>query len=453
MHDASPNRIPGLVWEDRVRTTNLFRPGSVAEHPTSPTDIAPTDDIQQGLPTHVKSVKRKETKNGREADHSIGMACAYQLFRLQGHQRLITGIYEIEPEKALCADGKMRPVYRFTEVVETILSPDTLAAFHGGVTLAEISAIRDALLAHDYDWHDLEEARARFQAMTDAIRPRMGLARCSNKFNEQNKRIQAAVSLKGLLKQLATEGDYHGRFVQPNVIRHTKDFHGLALPWRTTASERIFARIKDPDAVRRRPPKKREADPHALYLGAPVSETTMQVEGGAMVIARFPDDMRTIRAESSDDAIRRYVSRACMNAGGTWIESGRRWLLNLEQATKVVDAIGIPDLPHADGDSIMRQVGSNTDLFEITTPDGPMRAIRLPKSNWAIRPGGNAALAARVEAVCKLHRIGEYYEAKENWLIPQEPNDTIERVARAVQRYRPNPSAANDQNTPAEMSA
>ena len=154
------NRIPGLVWEDRVRTTNLFRPGSVAAHPTSPTDIAPVDDIQQGLPTHVKSVKRKETTSGRGADHSIGMACAYQLFRLQGHQRLVTGIYEIEPEKVECADGRMRPVYRFTEVVETILSPVTLAAFHGGVSLAEISAIRDALLAHDYDWHDLEEARA-----------------------------------------------------------------------------------------------------------------------------------------------------------------------------------------------------------------------------------------------------------------------------------------------------
>jgi hypothetical protein len=101
----------------------------------------------------------------------------------------------------------------------------------------------------------------------------------------------------------------------------------------------------------------------------------------------------------------------------------------------------------------MRQGGSNADLFEITTPDGPMRAIRLPKSNWAIRPGGNAALATRVEAVCKLHRIGEYYEAKENWLIPQEPSDTIERVARAVQRYKPKLSAANDENTPSEMSA
>lgn len=453
MHDASPNRIPGLVWEDRVRTTNLFRPGSVAEHPTSPTDIAPVDDIQQGLPTHVKSVKRNETKSGREADHSIGMACAYQLFRLQGHQRLVTGIYEIEPDKVLCADGKMRPVYRFTEVVETILSPDTLSAFHGDVTLAEISAIRDALLAHDYDWHDLEEARARFQAMTDAIRPRMGLARCSNKFNEQNKRIQAAVSMKGLLKQLATEGGYHGRFIQPNTIRHTENFHGLALPWRTTASERIFARIKDPDAVRRRPPKKRETDPHAAYIAAPVAETTMRVEGGDMVIARFPDDMRTIRAESSDDTVRRHVSRACMNAGGTWIESGRRWLLDFKQAAKVVDTIGIPDLPHADGDSIMRQVGSNTDLFEITTPDGPMRAIRLPKSNWAIRPGSNAALAARIEAVCKLHQIGEYYEPKKNWLIPQEPSDIIERVARAVQRYEMKPDPANNQTTPTEMSA
>ena len=434
VHDASPNRIPGLVWEDRVRTTNLFRTGSVAEHPTSPTDIAPDDDIQQGLPTHVKSVKRNITKSGREADHSIGMACAYQLFRMQGYQRLVIGIYEIEPEKALCSDSKMRKVYRFTEVVEVILSPATLSAFQGDVTLAEIASIRDALLSHDYDWDDLEEARARFQLMTDQIRPRMGLARCSNKFNEENKRIQAAVSLKALQKQMATEGDYHGRFTQPNIIRHTESFHGLPLPWRTTANERIFKKKRDPGKVTRRKNAKGVSQDNMRYLGRHVSETTIKVEGGEMVIARYPDEKRTIRAESSDDTVRRHVSHACKNAGGTWIAAGRRWLLDLEGAKAVVDAIAILELPSSDGESIMRPIKSKHELFEFAVPEGRLRTLRLPEDNWAIQ-ADNDDLANRVEIVCKKYKIGRQIKSKGNWLIPQEPEDHMERVARALQRH------------------
>lgn len=423
---ADPRRINGLIWEDRVRTTQLFRPGNIAEHPTSPTDIAPIHDMIQELPTHVKSTKSQ----------SVDMACSYRLLSLKGHQRLVVGHYTLETHYD--DNGHKFEVYCYYAVSETILSPVTLEALRGEVKIEEIKYIRDELAEYDIDVETLEDARTRFHAMTKAIRPRMGIAKSSAKLSIDNNRLQASVSMIALKKQMVKEGHYHGRIVQVNHETFTKEFYGLKLPWRTTAKEHIFKPIRYNDSPKRRRKKKGRMAPsgsHAQYVGQWIGITQIPIAGGALLIMRHEDDKRTIRAESPDDDVRRNVSRACKAAGGEWIEAGRCWLTTFDQARTVVESLEIKTLPTDNSEAVLTQVGDNPNLFQFNTVNGPVRTLRLPSDNWALLPQGGQAVAERIDAACRAAGIGKYYESKQNWLIPQEPPEMIEIAARAIQEF------------------
>jgi hypothetical protein len=460
---SDPRRVNGLVWEDRVRTTRLFLMGTVAEHPTAAVDIPPWCDIVQGLPTHVKSQKVAE---GRTTFSNVEMASTLRLFRLRGHQRLVIGLYTVEDEKILDDEGNEHDVHRYHTVYELILSDDTLAAIRGSTTAAEIEAICDQIAAYDRETESLESARARFHPMTRALRkrPGSGIASVSAKLDETNNRLQSAIGHNPIRKQLETEPDYAGRIRQPNWTVYTGDdsFHGLQLPWRTVAKDRIFKVIRDDDGFA---PKKAkvvrkdrfvaeapvapppEPDPNERYARGWTSSKTIKIYGGGIVIMRHEGRIRTIRCESDDEDIVRHVDRTCADAGFARIASVGAWLCTLEEAMRMAEkltrktmAVIARELAEAEAGptpggpgSAMRSYGDSARLFSFRTWDGlEIRPYLMSGGNWALLDQKDAAVAARIEAACGAGGHGSYNGPRATWIVRDDPPDLIEKAARFI---------------------
>jgi hypothetical protein len=463
---SDPRRVNGLVWEDRVRTTRLFLMGTIAEHPTAPIDIPPWCDIVQGLPTHVKS---KKVPAGRTTFSNVEMASTLRLFRLRGHQRLVVGLYTVEDEKILDDEGNEHEVLCFHTVHELIMSDQTLAAIRGSATAAEIEAICKVVAAYDRATESEDSARARFHPMTREIRRRQGrgLAGVSVKLDKQNNRLQSAIGYQGIRNQLAGEPDYAGKVLQPNWTVFTGDdcFHGLQLPWRTVAKDRIFKVIKDDDGFA---PKKAkvarkdrfvaeapvapppEPDPNERYARGWASSKTIRIYGGGIVIMRHEGRIRTIRCESDDEDIVRHVDKTCAEAGFSKIASVGSWLCSVDEVMEIAEKLTgktmeviARELAEAEAGptpggpgSAMRSYGDSARLFSFRTWDGlEIRPYLMSGGNWALLDQKDAAVAARIEAACGAGGHGSYNGPRATWIVRDDPPDLIEKAARFIMEH------------------
>lgn len=453
----SATRINGLIWEDTVRTTSLYPEVVIPGHITSPIDIAPHLDIVQGIPTHVKSIKAAEGDVNSKGfpRGSIDMACAYRLFRLDEihtHNRMVIGLYD---EESHVIDGKTTTVLRYHTVIEIIQSPATALAYRGRITIEEMRIHREAMSAFvdrfPIDEGKIQAAKDRFHPVTRAWRSggrageAMGLARVSNKIDKEQCRPQAQISISALFEQMATEGDYHGRMTQPNLQVFKDEFHGLPLPFRTTAKDNLFEKRKDPDAEKKPRRTSKPAapvrNPDAKYLNAHINREDHAVHGGSITVIQHGDE-RTVSAKTTDDAFRRRVDVVCKRLGGRYVEAGRLWVMTLEQARDVYRRLKAPPRPKIDL-SMMEQVGDNANLFEIQTATGvPVRALRQTHTNWAILPeagkgsadpkAARAASAKIINQVCDGRPECIWNYGYGNWMVPQEPPELFAKIAKAI---------------------
>ena len=474
----SATRINGLVWEDTVRTTDIFPDTVIPNHPTAPIDIPPEFDLIQGVPTHVKSVRVAEgakTVEGWFAG-SVTLSCALQLFlldRRHPHSRLVIGLYDHEQH---VIDGVDTKVLCYHTVIEVIQSPTTAARYRGAIGIQEMRVHKAAMHAFASSFPigqtTIDEAKRRFHPTTREWRrsKRMGIARISNKINEDQCRPQAQVSLAALEKQMRSEPKYDGRIEQDNWIVHTGSFHGLPLPFRTTGKDRVFLK-GDPEELAERKPKKPCAakasgpsvdgkattttDPDAKYLGRHVGREDVALPGGVVMVVPV-DAERTIAVKTGDEPFKRHVSRACKQAGGRWIEPrtlraadgreverGRMWVLGEDQAEFALRCLRLPP----PDPSAMESVGGNGNLFVMVTADGiPVRTILQDHSVWAMRPddgrgtsdpgAARAASAAVIDAVCRLDPRCSWNDRYRNWVVPQDPPTLIHSVAAAIRNHR-----------------
>jgi hypothetical protein len=454
---ASRTRINGLIWEDTVRTTDMYPDRIIPAHVTSPIDIAPHLDLIQGIPTHVKSLKAAEGDvNAKGLPRgSVDMACAYRLFLLDEvhtHNRLVIGLYD---EEMHIIDGKETKVLRYHTVIEIIQSPDTALAYRGGITIEAMRLHREAMSAFvdefPIDEETIQAAKDRFHPVTRGWRAdrTMGLARISNKIDPDQCRPQAQISISDLFEQMATEGDYHGRIVQPNLQVFKDQFHGLPLPFRTTGKDQIFRKPKEPGAKPKKPrrsskPAPPVKNPDAKYLNAHIGREDHQVHGGVITVIPHGDE-RTISAKTQDEQFQRRVWAICKRLGGRWIEAGKLWVMTYEQAKEAYRRLKAPPAPRIDP-TAMVQVGENPNLFEIRSAGGiPVRALRQPHTNWALRPddgrgtqdpaASRAASAKVIDAVCRADHDCVWNDHYGNWLVPQDPPEIMGRIATAIRHH------------------
>lgn len=451
--NADQKRINGLIWEDRVRTTLLFPPYAMPLHPQSPVDMPPEMDLIQGIATQVKSFKAKRGSRDKQRRliGTIAMACSYNLLKLIGHIRLIIGIYDVENRMV---DGKMTEVMVFHTVVEMILSPATLNAFHikpgtDGVGVAEMKDLRDEMADFEICEETKQDAKEKFGPTIEDMRKRMGIANVHAKIDAEQCRPQTTVGLSALAQRLALEGDYHGHQIQANYREYHEGeiFYGLPLPWRTVAKERVFIKPRDPDQKKQRRRRKTVATTETSGNQAlegrkhDLEDADMlPTPFGEVSIVTHDDGLRTLRAESDDREDRRRVSIACHAACGgdrtKWITGQRAWLLNGMQTPKVV--ADLRHLPDDDGPSVMATIKADGSLRKLPTADGPVTVLRLERDNYALRHDNVMAVDERIHATCRAHAVGTYHMSRHggNWLIPQKPPELIERVARAIRDRR-----------------
>jgi hypothetical protein len=460
-----PSRINGLIAEDRIRTTNMFVKGNVAFHPTHEIDISPEADLIQGLPTHVKITKQTYTKNGTPNPLTVDMACAYKLFSLEGTHRLLVMVYE--EEKVRFPDGKLQKILRFDRVIEIILSSETLNAFRGDVSVTEIGRIRNLLLG----WKPLvrtpeeaeieaEKARQKYHPMTEAIRPRQGIAHPSVKISinkkdlkVDNKRVQSSISIEKTREQVESEGighlkgQYRGKIIQPRYQEYddTTGFHGLALPWRTTGHWKKLPRTGKIVAEVEDLPTTQSKGLFSKYIEQWESVEQQPIPNGNLVIMTHEDKMRTVHTEAKDNEIRKHVSTLCDHVGGRWIEEIRSWLLNQGQTEKVLKALKARDIPEIHRTSPLFPARSGkAGVFVFRTPDGIASAINIGGTKWVIRPdekdrAKSRALMIRISSFCRAANIGklEYHKGQNrwSWIISGEDESLIHRICIGIQKF------------------
>ena len=452
-----PDRINGLVGEDRIRTTRMFLRGNIAWHPTHPIDISPEADLIQGLPTHVKTVKQTYTKKGRPKKLTVDMACAHQLFSHSGPHRLLVMVYEPDYEEIpgpgggtvkriirhRDENGKPVVVWRYDRIIEIIILDGTWRAMRGDITRLEIGRLRSLLLAWNPEVSNEEEARIeeekarnRFHPMTHAMRPRQGLARPSIKLNialkkrkdkpsewkPDNKRVQSAITLEEFMDHVRGEDGgrdvYHGRIDQPRVTEYRSglagrdDFHGLKLPWRTTGRWKRPMKVGKAYTKAAAPAIVTRLEGDARYIQKWEGVAAIPIPDGQITIMRHEDRMRTLYADSDDDEVLKHVSRVCRHVGGRWIAEARCWLLDRDAVVRAVSSLERRALSPAPMESLLRPVPSNPSLFKFETPDGTVMALRLEKDNWVVKPDNRprdarekAALQTRIDAACRAAEI------------------------------------------------
>jgi len=442
-------RINGLVFEDKVRTTDLVQEGAVAEHPNAAVDIPEWNDRRHGIPTHVKSVQQPKAKDGEASGGSLGMACSYRLLLLEGTHRLVIGLYD---EERHVIDGVDTTVYCYHTIIEVILTQETLDAMRGEVTVEEVMAVRDAVAVCVYHPDTVERERERLHKLTGEMRERMGIASHSVKFDRTNRRVQAQMSISALRDQVEGERSRNPDTPWERYREHTDEFYGLKLPWRTTAKERVFSNVRGgsigvatakrfkpaprrPTAKRRKKPAP-AADPFRPYLERWEQETRVPIPGGTLIVRSHDDHMHTAHAEGHIEA-RRDVWRAFHAMHGKWHEGSDTWLVTPQQGLAAVAKIR--ELPDATGPSIMRQDHNNERLYSFRTPIGKVKPFLMPKGNWALHFQETRAIAELINEVCIAYNIegrhlGWDHHGR-NWVILDKPADLIERVCRAIQNH------------------
>lgn len=431
--------VHGLACEDRIRTLLLFFPHMTREDPTAPIDIPPWYDRIQRLPTHVKSLKARRGIDGRPVNGTVDMACAYRLFLLHGYHRLIICLYE---EITVDRAGKSATALEYHTIIEVILTPATLEAMRGGVTVDQVREIRDDLAVYRFHPDTVEEARDRFHARTHALRPLMGLAKPGIKLDSTNNRIQSTLSIDALRRfKLENEPVYEGLITQPGYqefTEHTPDFHGLRLPWRTWDELRIIRQVRGGsigavtnDLFRKAPRRRKAVDPHARYVDTGRPARQVPVPGGWIEAIGHDDDKWTM-APKGDAAFAARVATAFRAQRAVWIEAASSWLGDRQQ---VRDAVAeLRRLPDAEGDSVITPCPGNGKLREIMTDEGVIRILELDWDNYALLDQGDKALADLISRTCAMHAVGKvnHYKGKVTMLIPVDPPELIERVARAI---------------------
>lgn len=442
-------RLDSLILEDRVLISTLYRSTPMVRRPTDPIDIPSVLDIVQGLPTHVKSKKRparEMCKEGRNPLGSVDMACARRLFLLNGHQRLIFAFYDDGEDET--SPGVFEKIRIYHTFIEMILSPTTLAAMRGDVSVDEVALLKEAMSAYKPDAETLPAAKEAFHAITKAMRPRMGISKIHAKIDEDQSRPQASISVAEMEKQLALEGGlYHGRVTQENCREYTGKvlFHGIQLPWRTTAKDQIF----------KKPSQRASALPGAqsvggLSIGPCTKATPFRTDKGTIIVMRHEGGAITICPQDRNGGFHETVSRLARDEGGTEIEATRSWLLEEPAVKRILQALGAMPaaraavLPGKPG-SVMRLATTREHVvaydFDAGGGAGKARALRLDDGKWAMRSQRNEAVAARIDAGCRalvaagvLHDRN-YHRKWSNWLIPAEPPELLEKVARAIQNH------------------
>lgn len=486
-------RIDGLVAEDKIRTLTLFRPGNYAEHPTAPVDIAPFHDALQGLATHVKSFKqsREARTNGGYTPGTLELASTLEFMRHDGYHRYIAIAYEIDGQ--IDIEGKTYDIRRYHTAMEAIFSSETFAKARGNYTLENLAWIQRRLDACNPTPQTIRSEQERFKKLMHDFKPLFGISTQSVKLSLhkttgkiQNRRVQSILSWTDVQNQLATEGDYHGRFVQPNYREWYEGevFYGMKLPWYTIATDRIFSTIGDPDApldqaaikqmqkreesrVAKRkvhaPPALAQSVDKAFCQTEDVVTTTLLSFGQGMIaITRYRTGERIITVDAVDPAAFQYANNMCKQLGGHWLSRRGGWLGDFDFASRVVkklkaiEPVNLPEpesdyvdpLPIAPQNSLLRP-SSKPGLYFFDIGRLKAAALRMPFGNWVLLGKRDKQTAEIINAACESfaplkpwdgNHKGDWtvrYNAdRESWLVRDEPADLIERVVCAIQRFK-----------------
>ena len=488
MH-SDRRRIDGLVAEDRVRTLTLFRPGNFAEHPTAAIDIAPFHDLVQGLGTHVKSIKlsRESIARGEPVKGTLELASTREMMRLDGHHRYIIMAYE--PDGKTTINGKEYEVRRYHTAVEMIASPATFAAFRGSFCIRHLDWFEERFFKYKPHRDTIAKAQDHFGELLDKFSHLFGLAKPSVKLSinsktdkTDNHRVQSALPIHEVRSQLAREGDYHGRFVQPNYREwhEGEEFYGLKLPWFTISRDKIYSKIGDPAAElspvdkkkmqargKKRAEKKIVATPQqdaSDDSAEHIEKHQMALDTGLITIARRRDGRMELSAQTPDSRLIDALDNVCRAHQATYIEKRGVWLTDRDTAREILRQMGarkpkalpspapehVDELPEAPRENPLRQRNNNPELFDFDTIDGKVTAYRLPFGNWVLLDNDNERIARRIEGGCSPYaptapwdgnHKGDWtvrYNAshkRPGWLVRDHPSDLIQRVAVAIQQW------------------
>ena len=484
------HKISGLLFEDRVRSTKMFLYGTVAHHPTHPIDIAAKADLIQGIPTHVKLKLKKKDQNGNYLpfkfsidsrgritcnNYNIDMACCFQLWSLEGDQRLVIGFYE----KQVHYDqyGHKHEKIVVTEIIEIILTEKTLQKLRGDVPVSEIEWIKAKLLDWKPSPQNEWEADKENKWVEDYLHPltkrmrdekRMGLAspvihvdtvRVGVKM--QNKRIQSTISTQEIVAEVLSEdigygvGKYRNQQhpqsqIQGRVIFYDnqKSFHGLQLPWETLATTSRPAkgwskleRLNEPKTK-----KPTVGIPTGKFAGCAqnlVSTENRSIVDGSMMIRKFDDGWRIIQIKTVDVDVKANFAWACTALGCERLGKTESWLASLNQSEQIYEILRPHHLPPTSEKSNLIET-KMPGLYRINTKSGHYLANQLPSGDWVIRhgafkdqPGRKEALEGR--AACAFKSFGlqsslkkDNFKENENWIIPRGKITLLEEAASAL---------------------
>lgn len=464
IEQAAQGRINGLIAEDRIRTTNMFVRGNIAFHPTDPIDISPEADLIHGLPTHVKITKRTySAKTGKPNALNIDMACAYRLFLLEGNHRLLIMVYE--EEKGHDDEGRPRKILRFDEIIEIILTDETLKAFRNDITVYEMGRLRDLLLSWDPVFENAEQAeieankaRAQYHPMTEAMRSRQGIAHPSIKISINkktlkidNKRIQATISVEETEKQVMSEGEgsLKGFYIgkggrQARYIVHRSSFHGLDMPWRTTAHWKKLPRT---GAITPKPREKKiqtDNRPYSSYIRQWKDSGTVSIPHGTLVYMTHDDDKVTIHIDTRDAKMKAHAERVCRYMGGEWIEEISSWLMTSEQGRRVFRTLKPRVIPEFPENKTLRPSPKANNVFNFPTEDGRVSLLPFGKGGWLFRPDEKnedkwKKIDLRISSMMIACGIGKTNRhpvtGQENWFVDTDGIDKAFQVVSAIQAF------------------
>ncbi len=444
---VNPNRISGLIGEDRARTTNMFLKGNVPSNPKDPIDISADADLIQRLPTHVK-IKKLETPVDEDeqicrnnpyclrSEYAMDMACAYQFWKLRGDHRLLIMLYYEKTHRD--ENGKEFKVLCFVEIVEIIITENTFRHIRGNLTASEIGRVKSNLLSWKISYPEAERDKA--EAEVEKIRAHIGgIAKEMNKrgggiavighhintktkdgiITPDNKRLQPRLPLIETIKIARQDNiglglgkymnrSFSGAKLQDMVTIYHDNFYGLDLPWETRAKNAItpadgwkkLTRINEPKPFSL-PSNLPQNGPKSswyswmLQNSGPGEEKA--IAEGSLVIFIHPDSrrpnadipdkelMRSIYFEQGDDELHRNVAFICRIFGAKRVEEGPCWFANYEQTNKIIAALSPRPIGQLPNASQLQKLGSpGSWLFETRT--GKYLLQRLQDKRYYISP-------------------------------------------------------------------